>query len=201
MAGLASLDLRYSRTAIALHWVIATLILVNLTLGIIHDSFPKPVSATMIFYHKAIGITVLALTLLRLGWRLIHRPPPFDPAMKKWERGLARTVHWLFYVLLVAIPTTGWLLTSSGGRATSWFGLFSIPALPVSRSDDAHDTFQALHQYLAYSVIALLLLHVAGALRHHLKGHGRIIGRMAPWFYRGAESPARQGALRQFEIR
>ena len=181
----------YSRTAIAFHWTIAALILVNLTLGIIHDSFPKPVSATMIFYHKAIGITVLVLTLLRLGWRLIHRPPPFDAVMKKWETGLARTVHWLFYGLLVAIPATGWMLTSGGGKATSWFGLFSIPALPVSRSDDAHETFQAFHQYLAYSIIALLILHVAGALKHHFEGHGQIIGRMAPWLYRRPVSGAR----------
>src|ERR1700759_5490543 len=101
----------YSRTAIALHWVIAALILVNLALGLFHEDFSKPVRAGMMVYHKAIGMTVLGLTILRLAWRLTPRPPALDAAMKRWEMGLARTVHWLFYLLLLAMPATGWLLT------------------------------------------------------------------------------------------
>ena len=175
----------YSRVAIAFHWVIAALILVNLYLGLFHDDYSKPVGAAMMFYHKSIGMTVLGLTLLRLAWRFSHRPPPFDAAvMKRWEIGLARTVHWLFYALLLAIPLSGWLLSSTGGRAIGYFGLFNIAALPVSHSDGAHDLFDTMHQLLAYGMIALIVLHVGGALKHHFEGHRHLIGRMAPWLYR-----------------
>jgi cytochrome b561 len=175
---------RYSSVAIVLHWTIAALVLANLYLGLFHESYAKPVAATLLRYHKAIGFTVLALTLVRLGWRLAHRPPAFDPVLKRWEAGLAASVHWLFYFVLVAVPATGWLLTSTGGRASSYFGLFTIPPLPVGHGDDAHDAFGALHQYLAYFMILLIVLHVAGALKHQFEGHRQILGRMAPFLYR-----------------
>lgn len=184
-AAIGSLDpAHYSRVAILLHWVIAALILVNLALGIFHDEVSKPVGASMMFYHKAIGLTVLALTLLRLAWRLGHRPPPYDAAMKRWEVGLARATHWTFYVMLFALPLSGWLLVSAGGRATSWFGLLSVPALPASRGADARDLWDTVHVFLGWAMLALVILHVAGALKHHLQGHRRIFGRMAPWAYR-----------------
>ncbi|MDB5693780.1 MAG: cytochrome b [Alphaproteobacteria bacterium] len=172
---------RYSRVAILLHWVIAALILVNLYLGLFHEDMSKPVRATMMFYHKAIGLTVLALTLLRLAWRLAHRPPPYDAALKGWEVGVARATHWTFYALLIALPLTGWLLVSTGGKPISWFGLFDIPALPVSHADGPHDAFDTLHGLFGYAMLLLVLLHVAGAIRHQLRGHRQVFGRMAPW--------------------
>jgi cytochrome b561 len=175
---------RYSRVAILLHWVIAALILVNLYLGLFHEDMSKPVRATMMFYHKSIGLTVLALTLVRLAWRLGHRPPPYDPALTRWERGLARATHWSFYILLIALPLTGWLLVSTGGKATSFFGLFDMPALPVSHADGPHDAFESLHNVFGWAMLALVALHVAGALKHQLEGHRQVFGRMAPWGYR-----------------
>jgi cytochrome b561 len=184
-AAIGSLDsARYSRVAILLHWVIAALILVNLYLGLFHESASKPVRASMMFYHKSIGLTVLALTILRLLWRLAHRPPAYDVAMRRWEVGLARATHWTFYALLLALPLSGWLLISTGGRATSVFGLFSVPALPISHSEDIHDTIDTIHGVLGWAMLALVLLHVAGALKHQLQGHRHIFGRMAPWAYR-----------------
>jgi cytochrome b561 len=176
--------MRYSNVAISLHWAIATLLVVNLLLGLFHESFGRPATAWMMFFHKAIGITVLGLTLLRLAWRLGRRPPGFDPVLKPWERVLATLTHWGFYLLLLAIPLTGWMLSSSSNRATNWFGLFEIAPLPVSRSDAAHDLFEEFHELLGYAIIGLILLHVAGALKHHLQGHRHLIGRMAPWVYR-----------------
>jgi cytochrome b561 len=184
-AAIGSLDsARYSRVAILLHWVIAVLILINLYLGIFHEDMSKPVRASMIFYHKSIGLTVLALTVARLLWRLAHRPPPYDAAMKGWEVGLARVTHWTFYAMLLALPLSGWLLISTGGRPTSVFGLFSVPALPISHSDDVHDTVDTIHTVLGWTMLALVCLHVAGALKHQLQGHRQIFGRMAPWAYR-----------------
>jgi cytochrome b561 len=184
-AAIGSLEpARYSRVAILLHWLIAVLILVNLALGLLHEDMAKPVRATMMFYHKSIGLTVLALTLVRLGWRLGHRPPPYDTAMKRWEVGLARATHWTFYLLLIALPLSGWLLVSTGGRATSLFGLFDAPALPISHERGPHETFEMLHSWFGYAMLALVALHVAGALKHQLEGHRQMFGRMQPWAYR-----------------
>ena len=171
---------RYSTVAIWLHWIIAVLLVVNLLLGLYHEEFERPVRAWMMVFHRSIGISILVLTLARLAWRLGHRPPAFDPVLKRWEAGLAGFIHWLFYALLIAIPLTGWLLSSTNGRPFSLFGLFDMPLLPV-RGDDAHDLFEEAHEIMGKAIIGLILLHVAGALKHHLQGHKHLIGRMAPW--------------------
>jgi cytochrome b561 len=177
--------LRYSRGAVFFHWTIAALILVNLFLGFYHESFGKPATAWLMFFHKAIGISVLALSVARLGWRLGHRPPPFDPVLKRWEGALATITHWLFYVLMIGIPLSGWLLSSTGNRSIDFFGLFDIGPLPVSRSDDSHDLWEEVHELAGKLMLGLVVLHVAGALKHHLQGHRHLIGRMAPWPGRG----------------
>jgi len=174
---------RYSRVAVWLHWIIAALVIVNLLLGLYHEDFAKPVRAWMMFFHKSTGLTVLTLTLARLAWRIGHRPPPFDAVMKRWEVRLASFLHWVFYLMLVLIPITGWLLSSTGGKPTSFFGLFNLAALPV-RGDGAHDLFKELHEIFGKAMIGLIVLHVAGALKQHFEGHRHLIGRMAPWAYR-----------------
>lgn len=181
--------LRYSRMAMILHWLIAAMIVANLFLGFFHEDFAKPARAAMMWWHKSLGFSILALTLVRLGWRLGHRPPPFDPVLKAWEVTLARAAHWLFYVLLLVIPISGWLLVSTSGRATSFFGLFDIGALPISRARDVHELFEEMHELLGYAMLALLTLHVVGALKHHFEGHRHLMGRMAPWVRAGAPPP------------
>ena len=183
-ASLVSSPDRYSTVAIWLHWLIAFFVIANLLLGFFHEDFGKAAEPWMMWFHKATGMTVLALTVARIGWRLGHRPPPFDPVMKRWEMGLARFIHILFYVMLIVIPLSGWVLTSTNGRVTSWFGLFEIAPLPVSRDEDFHETMEEVHELLAKAMIGLILLHVAGALKHHFAGHRHLIGRMAPWAYR-----------------
>lgn len=176
--------MRYSRGAMWFHWIIAALVVLNLLLGLFHEDFSKPVRGSMMFYHKAIGLTVLGLTVARLLWRLGHRPPPFDVALRPWEIWLARITHWLFYILLLAIPLTGWMVSSGGGKPVDFFGLFNIPALPVDPSREAHHRFEEIHEIVGKLMIGLILLHIAGALKHHLQGHRHMIGRMGPWLYR-----------------
>ncbi|HEY0148967.1 MAG TPA: cytochrome b [Allosphingosinicella sp.] len=175
---------RYTRVAVALHWVIAVLLIGNLILGLYHDDFGKAATPWVMFVHKAAGLTVLVLTLARLAWRLTHRPPAFDPALKPWERSLASATHWLFYLMLIAIPLSGWMLSSSGGRVTNFWGLFDVAPLPVPRTDDAGDLFEDTHELLGKLMIGLILLHVAGALKHHVQGHRQMMARMAPWLDR-----------------
>ena len=176
--------MRYSRTAMWLHWIIAALVATNLYLGFFHEDVSRDTRATMMFYHKAIGATVLALSLARLLWRLGHRPPPFDVVLRPWEALLARITHWLFYVLMIALPLSGWMLSSSSNRGIDYFGLFDVAPLPVSREDGAHDLFEEIHETLGLLMVGLILLHVGGALKHHLEGHRHLIGRMGPWLYR-----------------
>ena len=184
MATLASPDLaRYSRVAVWLHWIIAALVVVNLLLGFFREDFERPVRAVLMGWHKSIGFTVIALTLARILWRLTHRPPAFDAAMKGWEVGLARLVHGLFYVLLLAIPLSGWLIVSTGERInpTSFYWLFDIDPLPVTPGEALHEFAEEVHKLLGYAMLGLIALHVGGAIKHHLDGHGHLIGRMAPW--------------------
>jgi cytochrome b561 len=184
MATLAAPDLaRYSRVAVWLHWMIAALIVINLLLGFFHEDFERPVRSVMMGWHKSIGFTVIGLTLVRILWRLTHRPPGFDPAMKGWEVGLARLVHALFYLLLLAIPLSGWLIVSTGEKInpTSFYWLFNIGPLPVTPGEGIHDFAEEVHELLGYAMLALLALHVGGAAKHILDGHRHLIGRMAPW--------------------
>ena len=192
MATLASPDLaRYSRVAVWLHWILAALIVVNLLLGFFHEEFARPVRSTMMGWHKSLGLTVIALTLVRILWRLTHRPPPFDPAMKAWEVAVARLVHGLFYLLLLAIPLSGWLLVSSGQKVnpTNFYWLFKIGPLPVTPGEGLHEFAEEAHELLGYAMLVLLLLHVGGAIKHHLDGHRHLIGRMVPWAWRDDRRP------------
>lgn len=170
---------RYSRGAIAFHWVIAALVLFNLWLGLFHDSLPREWKVMPV--HKSVGITILVLSLARLGWRLTHRPPHFPDRLPDWEKLLAKASHWLFYVLLIALPLTGWLMSSSPEkpRPFSWFFLFDVPLLPATPAlaGAAHEA----HELLGWTMALLVLIHVAAALRHHFILRNRVFGRMLPW--------------------
>lgn len=170
---------RYTRGAIWLHWGIAALVLVNLMIGLLHESVLRGVPGAMPL-HLSLGITVLVLTLLRIGWRLAHRPPPLPVALTALERRGAHIAHGAFYTLLLILPVTGWMLVS--GKPTSkpfgWFDLFDVPPLPVSRavSGVAHQA----HGWLGYAMAGLVLLHVAAALRHHFVLRDSVLARMLP---------------------
>jgi len=171
-------DDRYSNVAIAFHWTIALLVLVNLAIGLLRGVIPA--LGAWMPGHKAIGITVLALTVGRIAWRLAHRPPALPAATKAWERGAAHATHWTLYVLLLAMPITGWLMASGTDkrRPLTWFGAFDIPYLPVSTA--AGDFGHEAHEWLGWLMLALVALHIAAAWRHHLILRDSVMARMAP---------------------
>jgi cytochrome b561 len=172
--------LRYNGVAMTLHWLIALLIVLNFAAAWIAETMPKPEQMSIMANHKSIGLTVLILTVVRIVWRLTHRPPPAQRSHQPWERTLASTVHAMFYVLMIGLPLTGWSMVSSGGPV-SVFGLFSMPALPVPTSDAAGDTFHDVHVKLAWLMLALLVLHVLGALKHQFGDRDFTLGRMIPF--------------------
>lgn len=191
---------RYTAIAVVLHWAIAFAILFNIVLGFwMHISAEHGGVTQAIFQafqlHKSVGLTVLALSLVRLGWRLTHRPPPLPAHMAAWERIVSKATHWAFYVLMLALPLSGWLYVSAGwsheqDRAfnvpTLYFGLFQVPHLfglpeagEATRSGTAEASFTA-HYILAYTAIALVALHVAAALKHHLFDGDEVLAHMVP---------------------
>jgi cytochrome b561 len=143
--------------------------------------------------HKSVGLTVLALSLLRLAWRLAHRPPPLPEAMRAWERLAARGAHWAFYALMVAVPLSGWLYASTQWREdgplavpTLWFGLFEVPhlfgldELPARLREDASDVLEDAHEWLAWAMAGLLALHVGAALKHRFVERDTVMASMRP---------------------
>jgi cytochrome b561 len=173
---------RYSRGAIAFHWVIALLIVANIALALVTDDWHGPVRSAAIQIHKATGLTILVLSIARVIWRLAHRPPAFPAEIRRWEAVAARSVHWLFYALMVVLPMSGWLMVSvsSHRKPLNWYGLFDLPYLPVQGAKAIGGFAHETHETLGYAMIALIVLHVAAALKHHYFDRTRLIARMWP---------------------
>lgn len=166
----------YDRVARSLHWAIAAMVIANIALGVFHDPWGKLFPAMPI--HKAIGLTVLALTLGRIGWRLTHRPPPLPASMRGWEQGAARVTHLAFYLLLLVLPLTGWVMSSAGEYSLTWFWLFDVPKFAVTRADTIVGLSRGSHGVLGLLFGALAAVHVAAALRHHFILKDRVLRRM-----------------------
>ena len=180
-------DSRYTAVAILLHWLIGLAIIFMLGLGLVMTQLPLPLMTKFQYFqlHKSIGITILLLVLLRIAWRLGHTPPPLPP-MPRAEHGAAVGTHWLLYALMLFMPLTGWAIVSAAKRTipTVLYGVIPWPHLPVlSTLDDkgpAEAATKALHLYGAWILIALVLLHIAAALRHYLIVHDDVLQRMIP---------------------
>lgn len=182
---------RYDRVAIALHWAMAIAIIFMLVLGfVMEDLKPLLFRRDAYQFHKSLGLTILALALIRLAWRLMHPAPAYPASMKPWERFAAHASHWGFYGFMIAIPLSGWFIisTSSNKFPTQYFGLFKVPLLDWfgAYTKTAHDLFESMHYWLAIAVIALLVLHIGAALKHHLFERDTVLMRMLPRFLANA---------------
>jgi len=171
---------RYTATAIALHWLVALGILGAFSLGLYMQDLPiSPAKLKLYSYHKWAGVTLFLLILTRLAWRLAHPPPPLPTAMPAWQRRLAGGLHHLLYVLLFAIPLSGWLMSSAKGFQTVWFGVLPLPDL-VGKDKALGDALALVHQTLNFSMAGLVMVHVAAALKHHLLDRDDVLQRMLP---------------------
>ena len=233
MVELSATQLRYTRVAMVLHWLIAALIIYNLAIGYFMEGLVQPLRGIIILSHISSGITVLALTVIRVLWRLTHNPPAYPPEMKPWEHKVAHIVHFALYAAMVLMPLTGWALVSANppkgspgaaaaalaamnhgalqaseqappaGRSLKTdgpppprnvsglkvWGVIPLPMIaPVARlgaspggvgpQKELHDTFVHWHAIGSYLLIALLILHIAGALKHQILDRQPELARM-----------------------
>ncbi|WP_374531596.1 cytochrome b [Novosphingobium sp.] len=179
----STLSPRYARGSVVLHWLIALLIMLNFAAAWVAEDLPKAEKAMVMGNHKSIGLVILALTVLRIVWRLVHKAPPLVDTLKAWEVALSKVTHVGFYFLMLAIPLAGWAMVSgfSHGAPTSVFGLFNAPALPVSFDKETVGVYHELHEVFANLMIALFVIHVAAVIKHvHIDKDGTL-RRMVPF--------------------
>jgi cytochrome b561 len=181
---------RFGRMAITLHWVIAAALIGTFALGVFMADLPlSPAKLKYFSWHKWAGVTILALTVVRLGWRIAHRPPPLPArvlaAMPSWQRIAHRVTHFLLYALCLIVPLLGWTYSSAAGVQVVWLGILPLPDLVPANKELADHILKPLHRAGAWTLAALVLLHVAAACKHQFVDRDGLMARM--WPGRGKE--------------
>lgn len=170
---------RYTTTAIALHWLLALAIIGSFSVGLYMSDLPvSPQRLKLYNWHKWAGVIILTLSAARLLWRLTHRPPA-DVPMPAWQRAAAHWTHRALYLLFFAVPLVGWAYSSAAGFPIVLFGVLPLPDF-VPQDKALSLLIKPWHGYLAYTLAALVVLHVAGALKHQLIDRDGLISRMRP---------------------
>lgn len=177
----------YTRTAVALHWLVAVGICAAFPLGVYMHELPlSPKKLQLYSYHKWLGISILLVAALRILWRLGHRPPPLVAGMARWQQVAAHGIHHALYLLILAVPLSGWLMSSALGFKVVWFGVLPLPDL-VAKNKELGELLKTVHQSLNFTLLALVVLHAAAALKHHFGDRDDTLARMLPFLYRRNE--------------
>lgn len=181
---------KYTKTAMFLHWIIAVLMIANISLGWVADSLPEDWIRFTIDTHKSIGISVLCLVLMRIFWRLGHRPPNLPDTFKHWEKKLSHLGHWGLYVLMVLVPLSGWMHDSAWKDAAThpmqlfytipWPRIGWIEQIEPALKEKLHDAFGEAHELFSYVLVILFVLHIVGVIKHKLIDRHSIMHRMLP---------------------
>jgi len=175
---------RYNTVAMVLHWLLALVILAMFGIGIYMTDLPfSPQRLKLYNWHKWAGVTFLALTLLRLVWRMTHRPPALPVAVTRtmpgWQHRAYHATHHLMYLLFFAVPLVGWAYSSAAGFPVVWFGQIPLPdLLPVNK--EVAELIKPLHKLLALALMALAGLHIAAAIKHQWVDRDGLLSRMLP---------------------
>lgn len=171
-------SIRYTTPAIALHWLMAWLVIATYFIGLGMGELPiGPERIQMVGWHKWLGVTVAYLWVIRVIWRATHRAPPQSAGTPTWQIGVSHLVHLLLYILMIAIPLTGWLMSSAKGFTTNYFGLFDLPNL-IEKDKALAQSLKDVHGFLANSLMALVVLHIAAAIKHQVIDKDNLMGRM-----------------------
>ncbi len=162
-------DTQYGSIAKLLHWLIALIIISLLTVGLYMSDLAEadPSRATLYALHKSFGVTLFLLAFLRISWLFISPPPALPVQFEKKEKILVKAIQGMLYLLMFAMPISGYIMSVTHGYAVAFFGLFELPSL-LEESHDLSEIFEALHYYMALALIAFLGLHIAGAIKHRL---------------------------------
>ena len=171
-------SLRYSTPAIALHWLMAWLVIATYFIGLGMGELPiGPERIQMVGWHKWLGVTVAYLWVLRVFWRATHQAPAQPAGTPGGRVSASHLVHLRLYILLIAIPLTGWLMSSAKGFTTNYFGLFDLPNL-LEKDKALAQTLKEAHEFLANSLMALVALHIAAAIKHQVIDKDNLMARM-----------------------
>lgn len=169
---------RYDSVAIALHWLMAALIVATFVLALVVDVFPRSVEPIIVETHKDLGLAILALILLRFAWRLTHRPPALEDGLAPLVQRASTLGHLGLYVLMVAVPVIGILYTFWRGQGLH-LGVIDI-ASPWAADRPTARQFREIHEFAAYALMGLAGLHALAALWHHYVRHDGVLRRMMP---------------------
>ena len=171
---------RYNMVSIVLHWLIALMIFCAFPLGLYMADLPlSPQKLQYYSWHKWAGVSIFFLVLLRILWRIGHKPPAPLP-MPKLQLLAAEAVHHLLYVFMVIIPLSGWLMSSAKGFQTVWFGVLPLPDL-LEKNHDLGELLEVVHEFLNYGLLLLVGVHFAAALKHHFIDKDGLLSRMNPF--------------------
>ena len=171
---------RYTNTAIALHWLIFALAACGFALAVYMVDLPlSPHKLKYYSWHKWIGVTIFLLAVARVAWRLTHRAPALPATIPPWQRSAAAATHVLLYALIVVIPLTGWLYSSAAGLTTVYLGVVPLPDL-LAKNKALAEQLKWIHVTLNYTLLAVVIMHVAAALQHHFVARDNVLARMLP---------------------
>lgn len=171
---------RYGLLAILLHWTIAVLIIGMLCLGLYMTDLPvSPLKLKLYGLHKAFGVLVLMLALIRIMWSLSNMTPQLSSYLPTWQKLAARSVHFAFYIFMLLMPITGWLMSSAAGFPVSFFGLFTLPDL-IAHNEKLRVIFAEIHEFSAFALIAAIVAHVGATVQHYVIYKENVIKRMWP---------------------
>lgn len=172
---------RYTRPAILLHWLVALLIVCAFVMGLVMTDIHGITPTKLKYYswHKWMGVTVLALACLRILWRLTHKPPPHPAHMPRWQVQAAEGMHALLYVLIFAVPISGYLYTLSAGVPVVYLGLVKLPVF-MDPNPEWKPVLKTIHYWINMTMAAAVAAHVAAALKHHFIDRDSTLKRMLP---------------------
>jgi cytochrome b561 len=182
MTTVPSLKQRYSATAMGLHWLIALMIVAGFYLGWIMTDIPgfTPTKLKYFSWHKWIGVTVFALAVIRLAWRLTHRAPEMPLGMAPLQKLAAEGAHMMLYALMLVIPISGYLYSSAAGIQVVYLGIVPLPTL-IGPDTALKTMLRIVHIWLNYTLLALVTVHVLAALKHHFIDRDGLLARMIPF--------------------
>jgi cytochrome b561 len=173
---------RYTKTAMLLHWLIALAIVSAFIMGLVMTSIPgfTPMKLRYFSWHKWIGVTVFALAVLRVLWRHFNKPPPHPANLPAWQNQAANAMHIVLYILIFAVPLSGYLYTLAAGVPVTYLGLWPMPVF-MAPNPELKPLLRDVHYWLDMTMAALVIAHAGAALKHHVIDRDTVLKRMLPF--------------------